>query len=250
MNFSDFFNNLKLSFNDFIKNPFLILPTLILMFLLILLSKMSVFANHTLANTSSFILTSVFSFYSLIVLLIVSFFTSMLIYFSGEAINKRFGKSSLSSFFKKSIKFWIGNFIIIILGIALLDLSIFLSTRVAAFLGHSFDFTGDQALWLFKSIFLLCMLLIAFLAYSSFAFILEDSSIWKGIRKSIRIVKKNYISTLILIALFYLIGILIDMLGTKTNPIISSIIYSAIISPYFAIVFSRIVLNNKENKTK
>jgi len=236
MNKDNLFEILKKSLYDLYRNPAVILPSLILFVLLTLLSVLSADVNKWL--NSNILLTIWLVFFSLLSLLIIAFFFSGLIGMSVEVIRK---KSSVFDFFKYSKKFWLKNFIIIVIIILVYNVIRYLAHNFALLIGNALNLSVNLAQGVFFLLYFAGLIgIIIFFTFSSFYLIIENRGILKSIDKSFWLVKKRYIYTLSILILFFLINRILDL---SQSDIFIELSNSIIIIPYLSLLLSRFVLN-------
>ncbi len=225
------------------KNPILVIPPMLLLGFMNILSKLSVQINYQL-NTK-FALTLWLIFFSIISLLIISFFLSGLIGMSYDAIK---GKAKLNRFFYYSKKFWLRNFIVILIILILYNIVQFAPTFIVFYIGKALALELKPAQFLYFLILFVGLIgIIIFMAFSSFYLIIKNISIKESIYNSILLVKKNYISVLAIVLLFFIFNSFINLIEKK---IIVDLINSVFTLPYISLILTNFLLNFKlQNST-
>src|SRR3989338_10406234 len=117
------------SFKDLVQNPILVIPTVSLMVFMIAFSEISIKLSSFLAGRTLIIWQICFL---VIYFLAMSFFFSALIGMSKDALK---GKANLRTSFSYSKKFWLKNFLIMLLILALSQLFKFGTIFVLNFVG-------------------------------------------------------------------------------------------------------------------
>ncbi len=228
-------NLFKKGFYDIYNNPLVIIPGILIFILLTLFSLISVKINYNLSNSITLAIWLVI--FSLISLFIISYFSSGLIGISGEiARNKKPGFLEL---LKNSNKFWLKNFIIIVLIIISYNIIWLISQNGASLIGKSLSLEVNLAKLVFFFIYFLGLLgVIIFLTFSPFYLIIKNKSILESLRNSAILVKKNYLKTILILALFFALNGILGFTPERVEEIINLFIL-----PYFALIFARFVVS-------
>jgi len=229
----------KDSFKDFVKNPNLILPSILLLAFLIIFSKGLVKASSSFQIAPSSILF-IISFI-VISLLATSFFFSSLIGMSKEAIK---GKSKIKDLFSYSKKFWLKNFLIILLIYVLyrlINLALIYGINSA---GQALNLQLSTAQIIFFILYFASIAgILIFLTFSSFYLVIFNSKIIESMKKSILFVKKNYVFTLSILIIFFALNQLLSMLiGNIVQGLLFDVINYVFIMPYLSIILTRFVI--------
>lgn len=168
--------------------------------------------------------------FGLVSLSIVSYFSSGII-----GLTK---KEGLMWFFKNGNKFWLKN-----LGVFVV---IFVSSMVvwavahygAIFLGKAIGLEIEIATVLFVLIYFAGLTgFLIFLSFASFFLVLKRISVREAISKSGVFVKNNYIVTLSLLIVFFVLYSVLDLVGG----VLGDLIAFGFLFPYFIIVFKEFV---------
>ena len=110
----------------------------------------------------------------------------------------------------------------------------------AFFIGKFFDLPVSGAEILFFLIYFAGLAgVIIFLAFSNFYLVFQDLSFFDSIKKSVLLVKKEYVRTLFVIILFFVINEILNLLN---NVIIVELVNSLVLAPYLALVLARFVV--------
>ncbi len=239
MDSKNFLKIFKDSFQDLIKNPVISIPSVLLLIFSIFLSKLSVKINYSLTNTFS--ITTWLIFYSLISLLFMSFFFSSLIGMSGEAIK---GKTSIISIVKYPRRFWLSNFIIILIILLLYNLVNFISHYSSLFIGKALEASLQTAQIIFYLFYFTGLVgIMIFMTFSSFFLILKNKTIIGSIISSFNFVKNNYIYVLLCLLSFFIVGELIKLTPTIAQEFIGAIF----LTPYISLVLARFLIKSTKN---
>jgi len=224
----------KKSFETYLKNPYIVVPSIFLWVFIIILSEISEKLNYIFQNT--FLLSSWLVIFSILILLIISFFFSGLIGMCFLSINR---KSNFRDFLKYSRKFWLKNFIVIITILMGINIIRYTAHNLGIIIGQFLALDVKIATGLFFILYLGGIIgFLIFFSFSSVYLISYDFSILKSIKKSFSLVKSNYIETLIILTLYFVISQILEKnifrLGVE-------IINAFFIVPYFAVLLVRFV---------
>lgn len=224
----------KKSFEIYLKNPYIIIPSIFLWLFIIAFSALSVKLNYILQNT--FLLSTWLVVFSILILLIISFFFSGLIGMCFLSVER---KSNFRDFLKYSRKFWLKNFIVIIIILMGINIVRFISHNIAIIIGKSLELDVRIATGLFFILYLGGIIgFLIFFSFSSVYLVSYNFSILKSIKKSFNLVKKNYIETLIILTLYYVISQILERYAARIGV---EIINALFIVPYFAVLLVRFV---------
>ncbi len=192
------------TWKQFYKHPFLILPLTIFLVFFIWFSKLSVTINHTLTNNFTLILW--LTLFTLIILAVLAFLGSVLISYIKEiqSIKKKINFKSLFSNAIKSTPHVF--FIIIIIHLSFIALGI-VATALAFFIGKIFNLPIAPAQFLFYLFYVTGLLsTFIFATYAVNITVLTNSSVFTSLKVSIKKVKENYLETLAILIIFFLIS--------------------------------------------
>ncbi len=234
MSISKLANLFVKSFKDYRKNLVLIVPSALLFILIILLSKLSVKINYKLQDTLSLTIWTII--FSLVMLVIISYFFSGLIGMSFLAIKNRV---NMKSFFKYSNKFVLKNFLIILAILLVLNLIRYLAHNVSFFVGKFLELDVNIASGIFFLLYFGSIIgILIFLGFSSAYLITENTKIVVSIKKSIGLVKKNYIEALIILIMLFIINQFFNLYISK---ILTEVVNALFIVPYLSLILTRFV---------
>lgn len=166
-------------------------------------------------------LAVMFILFILVFLIIMSYFYAGVIGMMNEFLDNG-KKTGLSEMNKYGFRF-LGRFILyyILLFLALIVLNIILSLPLLAM-------TQGSTLYTVVSIIIMIITILCYLFFvlSEYAMILDNCSVWKGIKKSFSIVGKNYLLTLLLFVIFLAI-----IWGAMYVPVVGFFLAFVIIMP-------------------
>lgn len=229
----------KKSFEIYLKNPYIIIPSVFLWIFIIAFSALSVKLNYILQNT--FLLSTWLVIFSILILSIVSFFFSGLIGMCFLSINR---KSNLIDFFKYSKKFWLKNLIVIIIILLGINTIRYIAHNLGIIIGQSLALDIRIATVLFFILYLGGIIgFLIFFSFCSVYVVAYDLSILDSIKKSFNLVKKNYIETLIILTLYFVISQILERYAARIGV---EIINAFFIVPYFAVLLVRFVYRIEE----
>lgn len=232
------FKVISSAFQDLIKNPWLAIPPAFLLVFTIAFSRFSVFFNYRL--TSNFESTAWLIFYSILSLMVLSYLFTGLISLSKKAVKKE--SFSFKDFFASANRFWMKNFLIVLIVLVVYNILRLVSHYAAFYIGKAFQLPLSQASFVFYLIYFAGLaLVIIYLALASFVLVIFESSVGKSIKKSIELVRSNYLFIFSIFVIFFVIDSLINMINA---PLIQEIIDSLIIIPYLSLILTRIVLTS------
>ncbi len=233
----------KESFAQFYSHPKILIPGIALYILVLLLSKISVSVNYFLSRfgfNTSIIVTSWFFFFVCIFFLVSSYIFSGLIGLSKEIKSK---SSAFKIFFNYSNKFFLRNFIIIIIIWAISTIIAQASQYISFFIGNALGLPLNTAMILFFLIyFSLLISTVIFFTLSSFYLVVSNLKVKESILKSFSSVKSNYLSILSANILFFIAFQLVSYLQDP----FSSLIEYILLIPIISIFFTKFVLSIKK----
>lgn len=236
------FKILKESLFLFLKNPFFILPSIFLWITLLVLSYVSVRINNFLIKTfgteiSQFLKISLYGgwlvIFSLISLGIMAFVFSGMIYGAKNLFKNKFHPKD---FFYGSKKFWFKNWIIMIFILLVSILVEQTAHYISLFLGRFLNLDINSATLLFIFVYFLFLAgVLLFLTLTSFSLVLWNLKVFESIKKSISLVRKNYVEVLTLsVSLFVLLALLSRIPG-----IYGEFVEYVIVLPLLALIGTR-----------
>lgn len=221
-----------------LKNPIFIVPGILLWTAITLFSRFSVFVNQNLSN-SIHLTISVIMFW-IIMLAIMSFVFSGLI--AMASLKK---KAKIGEFFRYGKKFWFKNFWIMLI-IALLGMLIGrIADKGAFLLGTKYEFNLLKAQIVFFLIYAGGLIgVLIFFTFASFYLVSFNLTIIESIKKSFKLVKNEYLATLALSVLSFVVLFLIN----KTPKYFGEFLEYVLFLPLAAQIFIRFVLKSENQK--
>ncbi len=236
MTVNKFFKAIERSIIDLIKNFKLIMAGLILGVIIFLFSKFSYTINKTLVNTPTIIIWLVFS--TLITLAAFSFFFSGMIGVSARIVKKEKVKFFKEFLFNSKRHFFNNLLILIIITLAGGIIWVIANYGVM-YTGKYLNLELKSATILFMLIYFLFIIsFLMFFTFSIFFTVLNDLNFSKSIKKSFNFVKRNYVETLSLNVLTFII---IGLFNKINNPLFDIFEY-ILLAPLFILIFSRFAL--------
>jgi len=229
-------NIFKKSFSDFGKNLIITFPTILLFIFLILFSNISVEINNLL-NTN-ILLTIWLVIFSLISLAVIAFFFSGLIGMAYESVRK---ETKIGDMWSYSRRLWFKNFLIIFAVLIVYNVLRYLAHKIALLVGYSLNLEANAATGVFFVLYVAGLMgVIIFLTFSSFYLVIKNKGVWVSIKESARLVKGEYLGTLSIILVFFVVN---GALSLWDQDAIVEVINTLFIIPYMALVLTRFVLN-------
>lgn len=234
MNFKYFLSLFKQSSHAFYKNPLIILFSVILFALSYLLSLFFYYIESSFSIVSLYISIV----YFLVFLFLSSPILSILISFSKESLNNKSGASLRKSL--PSFKLWIPNFVVILITALALYLILILANLIALYIGKFFTLSLSSAQIIFFIIYFIGLLLILFLTYASFILVSKNLTIMNSIKHGISLAKKEYLLTLSVVLIFFVLNQIVSYLSSIHSSI-PALINSLILFPYLVLILTKIV---------
>ncbi len=242
-------HSLKESGKSFVKNPLIFLPSLIAMLILSILSELSTKFNSIIGNSNSFLVTGWFVLFSAICLLMLSYFFAGLIGLCFASIK---GKIKSSDFFSNANKYWLKNFIIIIVMVIFFDILQLVSVYGAYFIGKSLSLSlGSAKLLLFFIYFAGLIGWLIFFTFANFFLIERGFGLMGSIKKSFSFVKLHYIEVLVLSVGFFIIlqiTTYLDSIAVFNLIKLGELLATIIVYPYLALILAFFLYGNTEKE--
>jgi hypothetical protein len=235
MNAKEFIEIFREGIKDLFRGWKIIIPSLFLWGVIYLISRFGGNLAYRLQTTVSNIAWTGIAW--VVSLVVMSYFFSGMI---GMAFGIVRGKKN--SFFKNSNKFWFRNLVIlIIIGVMfniLINGSLFIFSKAMIWLSQSFTISvfGFKFISIIISFIWLASVLI-FLTFSSFFLIKDDLKVVESFKRSKNFVKKNYLGTLSLSVVLFVVFYLIARVGG----IYGNILEYGILLPLIVLIFVRFV---------
>src|SRR3989338_578952 len=195
-------NIFKKSFSDFGKNLIITFPTILLFIFLILFSNISVEINNLL-NTN-ILLTIWLVIFSLISLVVIAFFFSGLIGMAYESVRKG---AKIGDMWRYSRRLWFKNFLIIFSVLIVYNILRYLAHNISLLIAYSLNLEANIAAGGFFVLYVAGLMGgIIFLTFSSFFLVIKNGGVWGSIKESARLVKMEYLRTLSIILVFFVVN--------------------------------------------
>ncbi len=272
LSIKEFFNIIKKGFNDLFRNPLLIIPGLLLWLFIYLFSRLSVVVNHILYTTSSLIAWLVF--FSFVSLIAMAFVFSGLIKISKEIIensgnrikffpefsNGQFSKINnvtkriahihkkkinARDFFSNGKRFWFRSFLILLFLLFVGIVIWAIANYGGIYAGKLLDLEVNAATLLYILIYFAGLVgILIFLTFSNVCLVVGNLNFREAVKKSIKLVKKEYLAALALNVLIFVILFLLN----KVNGIWIDLIEYALLIPLFVLILTRFVLHIETRK--
>jgi len=231
-----FFGMFEKGFGDLWKNPLVIIPGVMLGVFFSVLSELGWNYAYGLSTTTGNVVYTILV--ALVSLFAMGYIFSGLIGMSKKIVEGK--KAVWKDFSSNAGKFWFRNFVVLLV-IAVVSIVI---ERVAFygafFIGRIFDLGVGAAQFVFILIYFIGLIgVLIFLTFSSFYLVLEGLIIVGSMRKSVRLVKKEYLATLSLIVILFVVLFLLN----SVSGFFGDILEYAFFVPLLALVLVRFVLN-------
>lgn len=245
---SDVLNSFNLALKNYVKNPIIIIPFFLILVFQAIFQIISFKINESILNQGAFIHYLFFGVFLFVSLSVLSFFLSGAISLSLASFNRKAKIKDFTDGIKLSHK----NFIIILFTIIIFNIILFFSKATSFYLGKNFSIEVNTAGVIFLVFYiLLIMFTLTFISFSNFILISEKISIYTSIKRSIRFVKSNYLSVLIMFIVFFILNELnfrLSNIMIKSLISLSEIINFLFIYPLLALVFAAFYILNKTRK--
>ncbi|MBU0466476.1 MAG: hypothetical protein KJ718_04065 [Nanoarchaeota archaeon] len=230
----DFFNLFGKGLKDIYKNFLILVLSILLGFILFIISQFgSALAPRLQTTISNVIWTIVVGLVSLV---LVSYFFAGLIGMAKKTVK---GKAKRKDFTLNANKFWFKNFQIVLIMLAVGILIWGIAHYGAFFIGKAFGLNLNAALLIFILIYFAGLVgILIFFTFSSFFLVVNDLNVLESVQKSMKFVKKNYLGTLSLSVVFFVIYFLIDSI----EGILGDALIYAVVLPFVVFVMVRFVL--------
>ena len=231
MKIKSFFSLIANSFRDVYKNPFLLAIAVVLWALITFLSKFSALINSKISNSVFLIISLVI--FSIVLFCVLSFFLSGLITISATK------KINFKDFYRGGTKFLFGNLIMLLL-IALITTAIGrIADRGAFYIGNFLKLSLLNAQITFFLIYFIGLLgFLIFFTFSCFYLTVYNLKIRESIKKSFKLVKREYLPTLTITVVLVCIVFFVY----KLPKLYSELLEYALVLPVFIQIFTNFVL--------
>ncbi|MDO8459718.1 MAG: hypothetical protein Q7S74_01280 [Nanoarchaeota archaeon] len=230
----EFFSLFPLTLKGLCKNPLIVIPTVIFWIFLEILSRFSVFMNHRISNTIA--ITSWAILYVLISLFVMSF---ILVGIIGIAKKSMKEKSGLKDFIMYSKKFGLKNFLVMLIIVIISIISWAMAHYGALFIGRALSLSINTATTLFKALYVAGLVgIVIFISFTSFYLVIFDLKIYESFRRSMKLVKREYLYALAISLALYFIHYLLNNIPL----VVGDIIEYVVIVPLFVLFVTRFII--------
>lgn len=237
MRVKNFFGLFEEGLNDFFRNPRIVIPGLVLWGFIILFSRYGGGISQTQQT--------VISAYGLLIIFIVvllsftSFVFAGMIGMAKEIVSKKKG----GGFFSDLGKFGLRNLWIISL-ITIVSVLIGRAAHYGAFyIGKTLNLGLGVAQFVFILIYFIGLIgVLIWFTFSSFFLVINRLDVGDSIKSSFSFVKMNYLATLSLSVMLFIIYYLVGMVAGRVGEALEYVI----LLPYATLVLTRFVLKNKK----
>lgn len=238
MELGKFLKVFEKGFRDFYRNPSILLPGIgmwlfITVFSLVVKNIRYVPSNNL--ETQAWLI-----FFGLVTVVAFAFLFAGFIGMAGRIIgdNKKRG-----GFFDTSLKYWFRNIIIMFVIMAVSILVGRIAHYGATYIGKGLGLEIGVAQVIFVLIYFAGLIgVLMFLTFASFFLVLEDRSVLGSIRRSFRFVKREYLTTLVLSIVLYIVFKLL----TFVPGLAGEIIEYWIVLPFMALLLTRFVIEYRK----
>lgn len=242
MKTKEFLNLISESLRDLVRNPLILVPGIVLWIIVSLISEAGGKIAYNLQTTASNVVWLAVTF--IVFFAISGGILSGLIGMSSKLEN---GKAKWKEFNFGVRKFWFRNFIILLFFVILYNVVVngplFLFTKLMIYLKPTLELSPEvfRILSLVLA-FLLLIGIVIFFTYSNFYVVIENLGIVRSFRKSIKLVKKEYLATISLLVLLFVVYRLILFLPGVTAELVEYVLlvpFGAILMTKFVMKFGR-----------
>ncbi|MBI5804310.1 hypothetical protein HY450_03635 [Candidatus Pacearchaeota archaeon] len=236
MNPGKFVEVLREGFEDFYNSPVIMVPAIFLWLGVSLLSAISERVNFGLGGSWKIIVWFVFS--SAIFLVLLAYAFSGIIGMCRVSLKR---KTNLGDFVANADKFFLRNFLVILIIVAVGAAVGQVAYYLAFFIGKSLNFGVNAARALYLLIYFAELVgAVIFFTFSNFCLVIYETKLIGAIKHSFSIVKKEYLATLVLSVLLFVI---IFLLGWVPG-IFGELIEYILIIPLVSSIFTRFVVES------
>ena len=224
------------SLKAFISKPFVVIPSILLFLFFFFLSILAQKIQTRLNTNTELIIFTVIS--TLLIFLVMSFFFSLLIIISKQALK---GKFEINYAIKNSFKQTFKLFAIILITLLIYNIIQQIVYYLSTFIGHSLSLELNSAKFIYFILYFIGLSgILIFISLSTFILILKDKSILESISESVKIVKENY---LLVLSVFVVI-FAISEVSLLIHSILKESLNILIITPLISLIFTNLILDN------
>lgn len=221
-----FFKVFSESARRLVRAPILIVASLVLGILFFLISQLGAILAVNFQTTLSNILWT--AAVGLVSVLLVGFFSAGMF---GVLLKRKNG-----AFFSFGKKFLVRNFVVVLVVLVLGILLGRIVHYVALFIGRALSLNVATAVIVYLILYFASLVgILIFFAFSSVLLVVKNLSVKNALAESVGFVKRNYLATLSLIVIFYVLFYLFD----KIPGYAGDILMYALLLPYFVVVLER-----------
>lgn len=221
-----------------IRNPLIVIPGLILWAVLLGISRISVKVNYNLSNSIS--LTAWVILIALVTYLFMAFTFAGII---GMVYKASKGRVKISDFTSNAKKFGLKNYLIILIIIVLSILIGRIAFYGATFIGRAFNLGLGAAEAVFILIYFAGLIgVLIFFTFSSFFLVIDNLGVKESIKRSFRLVRREYLSTVALSLALFILAFLVRRIPTD----VGSIVEYGLAIPFFALILVGFILANRK----
>ncbi len=233
----NFFRMFEGGLRNLYRNPLLIVPSVLLGILLFIISKFGWKFAPSLQTTFSNVLWT--AFVAIVSLVLISYFFAGLVGMAKQSIG---GKAKFKDFTSKANKFWLKNFLIVLLIILISIIVGRIAHYGALFIGQALDFNVNTAVPVFVLIYFVGLIgILIFLTFSNVFLVVRDLSVWESMKSSMRFVRKEYLATLSFSVIFFIVYFLVN----KIPGIFGDVVAYVFVVPFFVLILTRFVIKGE-----
>lgn len=232
MNTKEFFEMIRKGMKDLVEKPAVIIPGLVFFLFVYGFSKLGGRVGYLLQTTLSNFAWTVF--FWLILLLVGGFITAGWIGMCFQIIKN---KKTKNVFLKTAFRYWFKNFLVLFI-MGLLAGFIFLINLYLRSI-----ISSPNVFRIVSTLVLVAWVIgfVIFFTYTNWFIVMQNVNFIEGVKRSFRLVKKEYLATLSLsFLLFYLLPKLVALIPGTTG----ALIQYGIILPYTFLILTRFVVGS------
>jgi hypothetical protein len=232
-----FFGIFEKGLKELGRNWRIVVLSVLLGFLLFVVSKIGLAFAPSMETTFANIVWTIF--FGVISIILISYFSAGLIAMAKKSIKE---KAGFKEFTSKASLFWFRNFLIVLV-IVLISIAIGRIAHYGAlFAGKALELGVNTAVFLFVLIYFAELIgILMFFTFSNVFLIVKDLSVWASVKNSARFVKKEYLPTLCLSIVFFVIYYFVNLIPG----IFGDFVAYAFVVPFAVLVLTRFVVKGK-----
>lgn len=234
MSAQEFFSLIKESLKEIYGKPLIVLLSLVLWAVLFGVSKIGGSFAYDLTTTGGNVGWSIFV--SIVAMLVISFI------FSGMIGIVKSKKEMWKSLLDNSRKFVFRNFIVMLI-ILIITIAVFwVSFGLAFGIGRLFAMQPQTAAVVFALLYFIGLVgILIFFTFSSFYLVIENLKVGASLRKSFKLVGREYLATLSLLVILFVLGYLFNLIPG----IYGELLIYLLLVPFVVTVMTKFVLREK-----